>query len=391
MAPKAAAEVAVAATDLYRHLLLAIALLSCFGAQAAVLPDDRADILYHQYEGGGMTIDGPAVLVRKAVSDNASLSAQYYVDQVSSASIDVVTTASPYSETRTEYSISGDYLVNKAIISLGASQSSENDYDANTYSFGISQDFFGDLTTLALNFSYGADDVRKRGDASFSDEITRLNYQASWTQVMTKNLVMNFTYNLITDEGFLNNPYRSVRYRTTGGSGYAWEPELYPRTHTSHALALRGRYYLPIRAALQFEYRRFEDTWDINGYNVEFGYIQPFLDNWTAEARLRHYQQGEAEFYSDLFDRPGEYTYRARDKELSDFTDTSWGFGISYQFKPQWAGNWVEKASANLMVDFISFDYNNFRDVRVQTSQPGNEPHYSFDATVTRLFLSVWF
>ena len=148
--PKVAAEVAVAATDPRRILLLVLvlALLLSSGAQAAVLPADRADIMYHQYDGGGMTIDGPSVLVRKAVSDSVSLSANYYVDQVSSASIDVVTTASPYTEERTEYSVSGDYLLNKTILSLGMTTSSENDYDATTYFLGISQDFFGDLSTL---------------------------------------------------------------------------------------------------------------------------------------------------------------------------------------------------------------------------------------------------
>lgn len=387
--PKVAAEVAVAATDPRRILLLVLALLLSSGAQAAVLPADRADVMYHKYEGGGMTIDGPSVLVRKAVSDSVSLSANYYVDQVSSASIDVVTTASPYTEERTEYSVSGDYLLNKTILSLGMTTSSENDYDATTYFLGISQDFFGDLSTLALSYAYGADDVGMSTDPTFNEEIRRQNYQFSWTQVMTKNLIMNFNYNIITDEGFLNNPYRSVRFRTE--SGYSYEPELYPETHTSHAFAVRGRYYLPIRAAFLFDYRRFNDTWEISGYNIEFGYIQTFLEHWTAEAKIRYYKQSEAEFYSDLFSRSREFQYRARDKELSDFTDTTFGVGISYEFKPQWAGNWVEKASANLMLDFINFDYNNFRDLRVEGREPGTEPLYSFDATVTRLFLSVWF
>lgn len=379
----------MAATDLRRWLLLALVLLTGLNAQAAVLPPDRADIMYHQYDGGGITIEGPSVLVRKSVSDNVSVSFNYYVDEISSASIDVVTTASPYSEERTEYTLSADYLLNKTILTLGATNSSENDYEANTYFLGISQDFFGDLSTLALSYAYGDDEVGMSTDRDFSEEIKRQSYQISWTQVMTKNLIMNFNYSVITDEGFLNNPYRSVRYRT--GNTYAYEPELYPHTHTSHAFAVRGRYFLPIRAAFLFDYRRFNDTWKINGYNIEFGYIQTFKEHWTAEARIRYYKQSDAEFYSDLFERQGEFTYRARDKELSDFTDTTFGFGISYEFKPGWANNWVEKASLNLAVDFIQFDYNNFRDLRVQGREPGTEPLYSFDATVTRLFISAWF
>ena len=65
-----------------------------------MLPDDRADVLYHRYDGGGVTIDGPSLLVRKKFAEKYSVSANYYVDMVSSASIDVVTTASPYKEER---------------------------------------------------------------------------------------------------------------------------------------------------------------------------------------------------------------------------------------------------------------------------------------------------
>jgi hypothetical protein len=72
---------------------LLLPLLSC----AAVLPDDRADVLYHRYDGGGVTIHGPSVLVRKKMAEKYALSANYYVDMVSSASIDVeVSGASEY-------------------------------------------------------------------------------------------------------------------------------------------------------------------------------------------------------------------------------------------------------------------------------------------------------
>src|SRR4051812_3568248 len=35
---------------------------------AANLPEDRADLMYHHYQGGGLRAFGPAVLVRKKVT-----------------------------------------------------------------------------------------------------------------------------------------------------------------------------------------------------------------------------------------------------------------------------------------------------------------------------------
>ena len=90
--------------------LLALATLSWLSCgHAAVLPEDRADALYHRYDGGGVTIDGPSLLVRKQVAKNVSVAANYYVDSISSASIDVVTQGSPYIEQRTQWSGSVDY------------------------------------------------------------------------------------------------------------------------------------------------------------------------------------------------------------------------------------------------------------------------------------------
>ena len=49
----------------------------------------------------------------------------------------------------------------------------------------------------------------------------------------------------VTDEGFLNNPYRQVRFLDpVRCAGYSYESELYPRTRTSSAQAL-ARNVLP--------------------------------------------------------------------------------------------------------------------------------------------------
>ena len=81
---------------------------------------------------------------------------------------------------------------------------------------------------------------------------------------------------MITDEGFLNNPYRSVRYLdAASGNGYSFQAELYPRTRTSNAVSLDARYYLPYRAAIHGGVRFFTDTWGIGANTAEIGYTHP--------------------------------------------------------------------------------------------------------------------
>jgi len=116
-------------------------------------------VLYHSYDGGGVTITGPSVLVRKDYKDKVSVYANYYVDMVTSASIDVLTQGSPYTEERTEMSAGIDYLNDRTTLSVGTTQSDESDYKAKTGHVGISQAFFSDLTTLSLGYSHGEDEV----------------------------------------------------------------------------------------------------------------------------------------------------------------------------------------------------------------------------------------
>ncbi len=360
-------------------------------AGAGVLPEDRADLLLHSYDGGGVTIQGPSLLVRKQFAQKFSASANYYVDKVSSASIDVITTASPYTEERTQYSLGLDYLHDRWTMNIGFTNSEENDYTADTFSFGISQDVFGDLTTISLGYSLGNDIVRRRGDDTFQDDVQRQNYRLGLSQILTKNLLLGLSFETVTDEGFLNNPYRQIRYLDTGSpQGYSYEREIYPRTRTSDAGAVRLRYYLPYRAAVHAEYRQYSDTWQIKADTFELGYTHPLETGWTIEGKLRFYSQDKAEFYSDLFAASQFQNFMARDKELSTFASQGIRLAASYDIV---RGGWrfVERGTVNLIFDHLMFDYEDFRDLRNSGGVAGQEPFYSFDANVFQVFVSFWF
>jgi len=375
-----------------RGLIVALfSLAAARAADAGVLPEDRADVLLHSYDGGGVTIQGPSVLVRKQFAQKFSVSANHYVDRVSSASIDVVTTASPYKEERTQQSVGLDYLHDRWMMNIGFTNSEENDYTAETFSFGVSQDIFGDLTTISLGYSLGNDTVGRRGDDTFRDEVQRQQYRLGISQILTKNLLLGLSFETITDEGFLNNPYRQVRYLDdTTPQGYAYEREIYPRTRTSDAGSIRMRYYLPYRAALHAEYRQYADTWAIDADTFEIGYTHPIESGWTFEGKFRAYSQTKADFYSDLFARSQFQNFMARDKELSTFTSRTIRLGASYDIV---RGGWkfVERGTLNVILDHMMFDYEDFRDLRGVGAVPGTEPLYSFDANVVQLFASFWF
>lgn len=377
-----------------RRGLWFFALLMTIGtARASVLPEDRADILYHLYTGGGVDIDGPSVLVRKKVGKSVSLVGNYYVDMVSSASIDVITTASPYTEERTQWSLGMDYLRGNTTMRVGYTSSEESDYDASTYSFSVSQDMFGGLTTLTMSYALGDDIVTKSGDDTFEKFLDKQNYGLGLTQILTKNLILAVNFETATDEGFLNNPYRTVRYFNASdleGRGYSFEEEVYPNTRTSNAVGIRARYFLPYRAAVEGEYRFFTDTWDVESHTASISYTHPWRD-FTFTGKFRYHDQTGAHFYSDLFPRAQATNFRGRDKELSPLTSYTFKLKAAYTFLDEGQGwGFLKKGSVTASVDMLQVDYDAFSDLTAN-AVIGEEPLYSLDANVFQLFFSFWY
>jgi hypothetical protein len=375
---------------LCEFLLLAAGVALGRPGLAGVLPEERADTLYHYYDGGGVQIDGPSLLAVKSFGQSVSVAASYYVDSISSASIDVVTQASPYKEERKQWGLGLDYLHDDTTMNVAFSSSEEDDYSADTLNFTIGQTIFGGLTTITLGYGSGSDEVRRRGDDTFAEGIDRNAYRIGLAQVLTRNLLLGINFETIADEGYLNNPYRQVRYADSAeAQGFGYQPEVYPGTRTTNAVGVRANYYLPYRAVVSGGYRFFTDDWGVDAHTMEIGYVQPFVDRWTVDFRYRYYTQSGAEFYSDLFPYVDAQNYLARDKELSSFTSHGPHVGVTYTLMDK-GGDWPLRSTFNVFYDHIFYTYDDFRDLTAG-GEVGAEPLYSYEADVVQVFLSLWF
>jgi len=381
-------------------------------AFAGVLPEDRADVLYFRYDGGGVQISGPSMLVRKSIGDHVSVAANYYIDMVSSASVDVETSASPYDDERTQSSLSVDFLHGKSTYSIGYVNSDESDYQAKTMFASVSHDMFGDLTTISFGFKNGKNDVFrnvkiddvKQNDPNFQAEMESKSYSVGVSQIVTKNLVLSGQYEVITDEGWLNSPYRSVRF-FIGTDQQGQQPEVYPNTRSSNAASIRGKYFLPWRGAIDGMYRFYTDTWGVIGHTGELGYVhpldKPFIGgDWIFETRLRYYTQTAADFYQDIFPRADFSNFMARDKELATYSAMTAGVSATYEFKIE-RFPWLTKGQVNLRYDYMAVDYDDFRDARFSLGSfgtlpdeplaPGTEPLYTLRANIYQFYISAFF
>ena len=313
----------MAATRPWWHRLLGLlgSLLATGGAKAVDLPEDRGEAMYHLYHGGGVTAQGPALLVRKSLADRVSLSASYYVDAVSNASVDVVTTASKYKETRHAYDLGVDYVVRDSTLSLGVSHSKEPDYVADAVSFDVSQEVFGNMTTVALGYTRGSDKVGERG-IGFFDTARHWQYRLGVTQILSPTWLVSANLEAVSDDGYLGSPYRVARV-----FGAAVD-ERNPRTRSSRAVKLRTLKDVGERQSVRAEYRYFWDNWAIKAHTVEGGYSRYFGDAWLADGFLRYYSQRKANFYSD--NAPSETLYVSRNRQLGTYHSLGLGAKLTY-------------------------------------------------------------
>jgi hypothetical protein len=345
-------------------------------AAAATLPEDRSELIYHSYDGGGVRASGPALLVRKSIADKVSLSAGYYVDAVSNASIDVVTTASPFKETRKAYDLGADWLVRDSVVSLGLNTSREPDYTANGLSVDVAHEVFGAMTTVSMGFTRGSDEVLKANEPDFHDTATHWQYRFGLTQILSPRWLTSVNFEAISDAGFLGSPYRAARVFG------AAVPERVPRTRSSRAIKFRSLYDYgdgPTRTALRAEYRYYWDNWDITAQTAEFGAARYVAPGWMAEATFRYYSQGKALFYSD--NAQSETLYVSRNRQLGTFKSTSVSAKATYTFSGA-AARFDTKFTGGL--ERKQFKFSDFTDIRTGAL-------YSNNATVLQLLLSARF
>jgi hypothetical protein len=366
-----AADDRPACADAARLAGLVGGVLAAAGAKGADLPEDRADTMFHLYDGGGVTALGPAVLIRKSLFDRVSLTGSYFVDIVSNASIDVVTTASPYHETRKEAGLGLDYVYHDATISLSGTHSKEPDYTADSTSVDVTQDVFGGMTTVSIGYTRGWDTVGKHGSPTFSASANHWQYRLGATQVLTPRWLMSLNLESVSDQGYLQSPYRVARLFG------AAIPERDPSTRTGRAALVRVVGDIGSRGAVRVQYRYFWDTWDISAHTAELGYSRHLGERWLVDAYFRYYKQNHALFYGDNF--TAERTYMSRNRQLSTFWDAGPGLKTSYS-----VGRYASRfdVKVNAAYQWLRFQYSDFTDIR-------NGKLYSFNASVLELQLSA--
>ncbi len=369
---------------------------------AANLPEDRLDLLYQSYDGGGLRATGPSVMLRKSVMQKVSLLAHYRQQSITDASIEELARPTAYSRESSDYKLGADWLANNALLWFTLGQTSRDDFSSDALSLGVRQYFFAGMSSVALSYSQSDDTLWHNEQADFAESASRRRFGLEWSQILTQSWKLALGAETVIDQGYLSNPYREVRIIEPielGGVAERWQSEALPDARNSYALTLRSIYYLPYRAALRLEGRLYRDNWDLSAANYELRYIHPLADNFVLELKSRMYRQTEANFYADSLTAAelAGNEFHSRSRELSAYDIFNLGLGFTYEFRAPLP--FTRKQSLGMFWDFMRYDYDNFRNTQLTDSRnqsalgpsyaPGEEPGYRFESSVVRIFLTA--
>ena len=335
-------------------------------ASARVHADELASSVYIRTDSDDTLVVAPRLHASVPIEETTNLNLTYAVDVWTSASIDIMTSASkvPVTEQRDELDFALDHAFDDLTVSGSYRYSTEPDYVSNGGSLALSYEFADNNATFAAGLSGSADSVGKAGDPSFDESVGTVGGRLSFSQVLGKDTVAVLIYELARARGYLASPYRYVAiggdgrctapFGEQGTLGPLCVPEATPGTRLRHALALELRHAFGASWSIGGGYRFYLDDWNLQSHTLkaEVGFL--IAADTLFSARYRFYTQGAAEHYSAVYLTPQPYV--TTDKELSPLSSHR----IGLELDQRWPLRADRSLRAILSLAPIFYSYSDF-------------------------------
>jgi hypothetical protein len=382
------------------HRILPFAILSCFAGVSAsyadVLPEPRLDLSYSFSDAGGDQVSGPALAITHHLGRLYSVSGLYEMDRVKASDVDLAAPGTArLDETRQLGRLDFDVRDGSARYSIGVSRTSGPSMETSLVRASITQSFFHDLTNLTFGASKGWDstyrllaDSRARDD-QFKGRSDRRSWWVSVDQIVTPNWRVTYDGGMLDQSGDLSHPDLGVRFRLSDGL-IATGAEVTPGTRSRYNSALHARYFTGSGGTWVFGGNYYYDSWGVRARSYDMAWLRSFKhDRLNLDVHARRYSQSRAKFYTDLGDGLPLGAI-SRDRSLAAHQATSLGAGLTWQtrWRPHLG---VRRWSTGLNLEFVRYQYADFRDATDLNAAPGGEPFYRSNGFLAQLHLTGHF
>ncbi|MFT3770039.1 MAG: DUF3570 domain-containing protein [Minicystis sp.] len=302
------------------------------------------------------TIVGAHVSPKDVITFNG----HYLADIITSASIDVLSSATtraqcltpspstpidqckqqPFHETRHEGAGSFVYADGSNTATLGYVYSKENDWRSHSFSASYARDLLNKQLTLGIGGSFTTNDVWRSHDESFRRSLNQGSVSLNAGIVGSKRDFISLDYTLMYLRGYQASPYRSVAYGCpaphTRDDWFSCglvdamgqhPPETVPDQRIRHAVAVRWNRHVFQDTVFKTHLRGYVDSWGVLSATAGTEYVVGFGDL-ELGVFVRGYAQKGATFWQDIYDQKRKYM--TADRELSPFIDGFGGIRFGY-------------------------------------------------------------
>ncbi len=303
------------------------------------------------------TVVSPHVSVSLEDESGWTASAAWVADVITSASVDVVTQATPgFRELRQEATLGGGWRRPDRGFNAGVTYSHERDTHADIAYGGGNRRWRGNLeTSLRYSFSLTAMGRATQRPELWRDVVVH-GVEAGLLQPLgplaTAELILSTYYST----GYHANPYRRVPVVVSGSlSDAVWHDERMPDTRWRYAATGRLRRAFGTRLFTSIEYRFYRDSWNLLAHTAEVRLAWAPSDPWRVELRDRVHVQGASAHYRERY--AVQLAYMTRDRRQSPFLSNMGGLAITHSWRRVFH---IDRISARASADLFDTEFDHY-------------------------------
>jgi len=245
-------------------------------------------------------------------------------------------------------SLNSDYTA-----SSGIHLSKEYDYLSLGLNGSISRDFNRKNTNISAGFAFSQDTFSPEGDIPIpftqmlpknengttsanrlksSDDKKTFDLLFGLTQIINRQMVMQFNYSHSQVDGYLTDPFKIVSEVNQLGITQRQLYENRPDSRTKNSVFWQTKYHLS-HSIIDISYRYFWDDWDIKSHTIDARFHVP-LSTGYIEPHIRFYAQDAANFYQPfIVSSNPQASYISADYRVGEMTALTLGlkYGTTLQ------------------------------------------------------------
>ena len=174
-------------------------------------------------------------------------------------------------------------------------------------------------------------------DVEAFTKLGRNSYSAGLflSQILSKKLQGSVSVDYILQKGLLSMPLQRVYFSDTesfmvGNFRLADDIERLPDSRSKIAVGGRLNYYLTQFLTVRSFYRYYTDDWGILSNTASIELPVKIGGSFTVYPSFRYYDQTAADYFAPYAEHVSTDAYYTSDYDLSKFSSTQFGFGLSY-------------------------------------------------------------